>query len=585
MLLWVATWPVIVAAESVPSSFEARAAEASALRDKDATQGLALADRVLTEAQTAGDRRGVAAAQLARGENLNVLSRNEESLAALEDGLKIYQALGDRLGEALAHRKIGVAHYDLNQFDLAIDAYHAALRLLDDAGQAEERAKTLANIGNVYRAMGDLERSVAFQEQAIEMFEAAGHQLGVAGTSLNLGALHRGMASELQDSQPEQAAVLRGKARALTQRALAGFEALDIPRGMASALGNLAAIESDGGNRVQSLAWQRRALAIRREVGDRAGEARSLRLIGDLLVELKQPAPAMEALTESVALAREMTLPEEELAGLWTLSELLDARGEHQAAIERLHEWVELSARQRQQERETRVVELQEQYDAERKTREIETLRFEKERERLQAENQAARARLYLLVGVVLAMLLLFMLYRARIKDRVARKLDQAARTDHLTGLANRRDATESLHRLAANASQSWGLLLIDVDDFKRVNDSIGHEAGDAVLSAIAGRLKSAAGQDDLVARWGGEEFIVASSAGSQLQMLAENVRTRVSRDAIKLGDRTLAVSVTVGAAVAKPGEPSNAVLDALRRADAALLQGKREGKNRMVVA
>lgn len=159
--------------------------------------------------------------------------------------------------------------------------------------------------------------------------------------------------------------------------------------------------------------------------------------------------------------------------------------------------------------------------------------------------------------------------------------LDRKARVDPLTSLPNRRVFDERLAVEVARAARTGtalGLLIVDLDHFKEVNDRLGHQAGDAVLVEAARRLASTARGYELVARLGGEEFVVLTTEPDDLASVADRFRGVVG-DHAYLGGVT--VTASVGAAVATGAiEPAEVV----RRADRALYAAKAAGRDRTVV-
>ena len=167
-------------------------------------------------------------------------------------------------------------------------------------------------------------------------------------------------------------------------------------------------------------------------------------------------------------------------------------------------------------------------------------------------------------------------------------RLEQLATTDPLTGLLNRRALVERLTtemERALRYDTSVALLLVDLDHFKRVNDTHGHLAGDGVLRAVAELLREEARSSDLVARYGGEEFIVAlpetDDAGAVT--LAERMRERVAGHVFRAweGDEALRVTASIGLATF-PAARIESVEDLFARADAALYRAKAEGRDRV---
>jgi diguanylate cyclase (GGDEF)-like protein/PAS domain S-box-containing protein len=161
------------------------------------------------------------------------------------------------------------------------------------------------------------------------------------------------------------------------------------------------------------------------------------------------------------------------------------------------------------------------------------------------------------------------------------------ALTDQLTGLPNRRMFDPALlGRLENRARYGWafGLLIVDVDHFKAVNDEHGHAFGDAVLANVAATLRGGVRAGDTLARWGGEEFavLVEASDAPGLQEAAERLRVLVARSETRHEGKKLVVHVSVGGALAAAEDTPESLF---ARADAALYAAKDGGRNRVEIA
>ena len=186
---------------------------------------------------------------------------------------------------------------------------------------------------------------------------------------------------------------------------------------------------------------------------------------------------------------------------------------------------------------------------------------------------------------LVVALLSRFLLSRARLGEANA-ALDRLSRVDALTGLHNRRHAQELLEGLVSAARRhdmSLAVLVIDIDHFKQINDTYGHQAGDEVLCATATTIQSMLRTEDGVGRWGGEEFLVAlagadgDGAGAVAARVLEGVRAaRVLADG-----ETVGVTVTIGVAE----WAGDSVDELVGRADGALYAGKATGRDTVVFA
>jgi diguanylate cyclase len=167
------------------------------------------------------------------------------------------------------------------------------------------------------------------------------------------------------------------------------------------------------------------------------------------------------------------------------------------------------------------------------------------------------------------------------------RQLSEQASTDALTQVANRRGLAQAFEIESARAEREGKPLavgLIDIDNFKKLNDSLGHSAGDAALKALATQVRAALRPVDHVARFGGEEFVVLLPATAIDQ--AQEVLTRVQRG-MSMGlfmheGRDVLVTFSAGVTVWRVGETLDS---AVERADGALYEAKHSGKNRTCVA
>jgi two-component system cell cycle response regulator len=181
---------------------------------------------------------------------------------------------------------------------------------------------------------------------------------------------------------------------------------------------------------------------------------------------------------------------------------------------------------------------------------------------------------------------------RKRLQDRLQENYQKSlslALTDSLTGLYNRRYLTAHLDGLMARhaegATMGPALLLLDIDWFKRVNDTYGHAAGDAVLRELSARVSRHLRPFDLVARYGGEEFVVVLPETPQrvAEGVAERLRTVIAEAPMTMGDPPVELSITISIGLAVPETVQETAASLLRRADEALYAAKAGGRNRVV--
>ncbi|MBZ5645520.1 MAG: diguanylate cyclase [Acidobacteriia bacterium] len=162
---------------------------------------------------------------------------------------------------------------------------------------------------------------------------------------------------------------------------------------------------------------------------------------------------------------------------------------------------------------------------------------------------------------------------------------ERLALIDTLTGVGNRRYSDLTLAKCFdsfGRYGEPFGVLFIDIDHFKALNDQYGHKAGDAVLRLVARTLVNAVRSFDFVGRWGGDEFLILAPKTTlvSLENLAERSRKLVKSCKLAMDSGTISPLISIGAALVKPGDTVDLLVDT---ADARLLMAKRLGRDRVV--
>src|SRR5262245_33512559 len=177
--------------------------------------------------------------------------------------------------------------------------------------------------------------------------------------------------------------------------------------------------------------------------------------------------------------------------------------------------------------------------------------------------------------------------YTARLRDNVQQSMEMAI-TDGLTGLYNRRYMESHLSTLveqAASRGKPLTLLVLDIDYFKSINDTHGHDAGDDVLREFAVRVKKSIRGIDLACRYGGEEFVIVMPETDMAvaALVAERIRRRIAGEPFPISQGSNAIDVTLSIGLAALGSREDTGATILKRADQALYRAKRDGRNRVV--
>lgn len=183
----------------------------------------------------------------------------------------------------------------------------------------------------------------------------------------------------------------------------------------------------------------------------------------------------------------------------------------------------------------------------------------------------------------------------SRLKKEIAR-LKLLAYKDPLTGVLNRRGFTEEVEKMiaAAEQKQSHGrsktkfsltaisLIMLDIDNFKKLNDTYGHDAGDAALKFVAKTLEDHVRQSDFVGRWGGEEFVIALLGANENDgaFVAEHLRQEIAGLTLKHKNRRISLTASLGATEFKQRDTLETLV---KKADRAMYAAKTTGKNKVV--
>ncbi|MEM1081625.1 MAG: GGDEF domain-containing protein [Pseudomonadota bacterium] len=293
----------------------------------------------------------------------------------------------------------------------------------------------------------------------------------------------------------------------------------------------------------------------------------------------------------------------------------LEQLNEPVQALGLMREYLALTEELGSADAQTRIAELQTAFDLEQKDRELaqsesERLARENELLALQAEQEQQRLIRWGLFGGILVLVLFLMLVlrllrlRTRANRLLAEKnaeierqraslsetnaqLQQHSIEDELTGIGNRRAIRQMIDSsLPAAFTQRPALLIvIDLDRFKGINDRFGHQTGDSILARFGAVLSQIAGPDDVVARWGGEEFLwlIAGADLTSASQYCEQLSQLIAETRFFAPERELAITCSMGAAKLdfSTHEAQMAFDLALKVADAALYEAKSEGRNR----
>jgi diguanylate cyclase (GGDEF)-like protein len=368
-----------------------------------------------------------------------------------------------------------------------------------------------------------------------------------------------------------------------------------------NALINLAALSNELRRYKQGAEYAARAEAASDRKADPNGYAFALMNRGSAWVNLGRVDEGL-ALIDSAIHVAEQVGDQRELADLIEQQvNALEAAGRLQPALHALRRWVSLSNEVTSAQREQIVAGLQEKMASKQRLQEIERLRLDNAARDAQLQLRAWRERAWA-GGAAAVLLLAFGIWQKLARTRAVNsslrtdvaRLSSESQHDVLTGGYNRRYGEALLQQLRDDASlgpadprTKVSLVLLDVDHFKRVNDTYGHAAGDAVLIEMTARLKAVLRDGDAVVRWGGEEFllILPDADASVLQAIAKRALDAIGSLPFDLPQGAqLPVRASAGGVV-WPSGGGTPWTGQLALADAALYRAKAQGRNRAVFA
>lgn len=457
----------------------------------------------------------------------------------------------------------------------ALEAYERGLRAAEREEAWEAQVTTLNNIAMIHGdELAAYDEAEELFRRAAEINDAHGTRKAVLSYNRGLNALRRGH----RDEAPAQMALA-------LETASATGDSVTATRAEAE----LAALAAGPGARARL----ERLLQRQRTGGDVSGAARSVILQAQLALDGGDVERALADVERSLGLLPDGAFPSERRDALETRIAALVARGDWQEAYRtstRMHE---------QQWRRLRTIQLgsiarvQATLVDEHNRDELLLARQQGALSTLQASHQRRQRNLAVAaLGLLVAIAIGFVIYQRRITHR----LRNLSTRDSLTRLLNRHAAGKRLDAMVPSRVDAGDartvVFLIDIDRFKAINDRYGHDAGDTALVTVARTLVAACGPDAVIARWGGEEFLVGCPGldATGADKTAEQLRRAVSDAVIGGGVGTITVSVGFAAAPVFPppgsataGVASGHWPDAVILADRALYAAKSGGRNTWV--
>lgn len=475
------------------------------------------------------------------------------------------------------------------KFELALAS---ALKSIDYAKQLPKFAsltqlKSLNMLSRVYISMTNWDKALAVIDEALTVANALGSSKMQGTLYLNRGYVY-GSIHEV------------AKARVAYERAGDIGREAGLVRLQANALNNICDGYLQEKNYAQVEVLCSKALEKYKEAGDLGGVAIAQSNMGLAKMGSGKVSEGAAAVRAALQFSKDSGAKTDQESVLGELGAMYEQLNMYKEAVATIREQQMLTAELFRSDREKSVAALQEQFNSVQRDKQIELLARENSLKDAEINNRRLQQAVTMLGAVVTVMggVFVFLLYRrVRKTNEKLREANQQLEfhsvRDPLTGLFNRRSFLELMKKRPVDGASGRregdnpdGLMILDIDHFKNINDTLGHAGGDTVLVEIAKRLRTTVRDTDMVIRWGGEEFLIYSPKANttHLKILAQRVLNVIGEAPIAVGDKSLPVTVTGGfLTLPFSGLPESECNweKAMQIADMALYLGKVNGRNR----
>jgi diguanylate cyclase (GGDEF)-like protein len=468
---------------------------------------------------------------------------------------------------------------DTGQLDTSLAHAHAALRLAEQLGRSWRVALSLVDLARTTDRADTPARARQIMAQA--QVEA---QKDPDPMTLNQLYTMRGI---LYSEDSDSSVTLQAFSDALEQATLAGADSI-----RALNLGNLADYHLKQGHPARALELAEQALPLAQATRNTNAESVSRSNIGLAKISMGRVAEGRDDVRAAITLDEQQGSLSYAAEGWKELSDYLEKAGDLAGAVSAYREYRNMIDRVLRDDTRKALLEAQERQDAEQRARDIELLNRGNALKGEQLNQRNLALALWAALGgcVLVSLALLGQAWQRvrRTNEALAHSnasLKLQSETDPLTGLANRRHFQAAIKTLSSGESLSASVFLIDVDHFKRINDSCGHAAGDSVLVEIARRLREAVRDDDLIVRWGGEEFLIVArtSETASAAQLAQRLLDLIGGRPVVHEGSDITVTASIGF-VSLPVPPHGLRLSwerAIDLVDTVMYLAKAHGRNK----
>ncbi|NRF28594.1 GGDEF domain-containing protein [Vibrio coralliilyticus] len=474
------------------------------------------------------------------------------------------------------YRWLGNVKIQRSNLKSSLSYYKTAYEVMTEIGDNFQTTMTLNNIATVYMQSEEWKRANKYIKRALDLYQKHGYDNSLFEAIMysNASAIYFALGKEERSEQY--------MFKALKEADKTGSNKIKF-----STLSNMSQRYSDVGNSQEALKLARQCIE----------ESQALDTKSNITL-----ATCYEAYAEASFVARDYQKSIDyakrvievlhtsesnevvwEIQTLETLVKAYEAQGDYQQALAYMKQQSQVRQNFYRQTYDDEILSEKNALERQLNKREIELLEAQNELQQTKLRSQRTREILFITLFFALAYLVIRRLWKMK---RITKELESQNTTDPLTGLANRRYIENWLSQ-SDNVQQhkSYALSVIDIDHFKQFNDTHGHDVGDTVLKATANQLKNNTRSHDIIARWGGEEFVMIIPIDNvhTVEETLERLRKSVENHKIHIDEDSLAVTISVGTQLCHYQDIETDWDRVFRKADKALYQAKQSGRNKCI--
>lgn len=553
------------------------------------------------------------------------LNNKDQTVSFYEKALDIYTNLKNPKSIAQTLHNLSTAERTRGNYVIALDYSMRALEIYKQIDDPDGRAKALLGAGIIYRHIGRYEKSLNYVHEAHLYYKQVNNIGAMLNTSNQMGFVYTRLKNfkqarsfyQLTIDLPEETVPPKDLAAALREMAVIDLNSDDYDSAMIMAkksyqiylsqndktkcsltariIGNIYLAQN---NNPQALSYYKESLDLAADVGNKTYQAKALNYLGRIRLT-DNVDKAIELLKQSLKLSTEIDSKSQQLDAYSLLRRAEKSRGNIPESLRYAEREISLT-RVLQRERESEELVLakanlhsykieMELESLKEKTR-LDQLELTKKNSEIAiaeqaslitelelTKNQYASIALASLLAICLLAVIFIYLKFSNSKKR-NKELNYLAARDPLTNCYNRRILFDFMDRDFANSEQldEYCIILVDIDHFKAVNDTYGHSTGDSVLREVANILQACVRQNDIVSRFGGEEFCIVLPGASQDQTMRIAEAMRLEIETSHFDEITTTCSFGVSSIKFNAKDPT----ELIDQADLALFKSKSNGRN-----